>query len=356
MSKILCLIDGLESGGAERQMLNLAVGLKKNGHEIKLMTFYDTIFYLKELDNAGISVLYNALSKYKCLRFFILWWVIRTFNPAMVVVYKDGACMVACVTRIFKTFHLVVSERNTTQLLSWKTRLKFLLYRRADWIVPNSFSQAAYIKEHYPNLYRKIKVITNVVDVTRFKPTYGRQSVKTPHIVTVAKFMRQKNYLAFCEAIKIIADKGIKVHFDWYGSFKFDKDYFDEVQERIGVLGIKDYITIYEPTFDVELVYQQSYAFCLPSIYEGFPNALCEAMSCGLPVACSNVCDNSIIMKDKKNGFIFDPHDVRDIADKLQCLVSISDEERELMSIANRERILNLCSESFFVGKYMDLM
>ena len=51
-------------------------------------------------------------------------------------------------------------------------------------------------------------------------------------------------------------------------------------------------------------------AFCLPSFKEGYPNVIVEAMSCELPVLCSKICENPVIVEDNINGFLFDPHNI----------------------------------------------
>ncbi len=54
----------------------------------------------------------------------------------------------------------------------------------------------------------------------------------------------------------------------------------------------------------------------MPSYFEGLPNAACEAISCGLPLIISDVCDNKILV-DKLNGYLFDPYNPKDIAKKI---------------------------------------
>ena len=93
--------------------------------------------------------------------------------------------------------------------------------------------------------------------------------------------------------------------------------YYDECESEIKHYNLNNEFTIHSACTDIEEKYRNSDVFCLPSIYEGFPNVLCEAMSCGLPVLCSNVCDNPMIVENNKNGLLFNPLDVDDIADKI---------------------------------------
>lgn len=97
-------------------------------------------------------------------------------NFDVVIAYKDGATMIACLCKMMGgNFKLVVSERNTTQSLSKRERLKFFLYRFADIIVPNLHAQGDFISGHYPNLASKVHVITNFTDTNLFKPSESYQ-------------------------------------------------------------------------------------------------------------------------------------------------------------------------------------
>lgn len=96
--------------------------------------------------------------------------------------------------------------------------------------------------------------------------------------------------------------------------------------------------------------------FCLPSLYEGFPNALCEAMSCGLPIVASNICDNPDIVEDGVNGFLFDPLSIVDIADKIELLFKLDNESIIQMRKLNRLKSEDLFSEKKFIEKYINLI
>ena len=74
--KILLLIEDLSSGGAERQMTYLAVGLKKVGCQVRLLTFYDRpIFYRAQLDAASIPVEYLPEERRPWRRVWVIWHI-----------------------------------------------------------------------------------------------------------------------------------------------------------------------------------------------------------------------------------------------------------------------------------------
>lgn len=57
------------------------------------------------------------------------------------------------------------------------------------------------------------------------------------------------------------------------------------------------------PNQSIEVEYRKADVFCLPSLYEGYPNVVAEAMSCGLPILCSNVCENPYIVEEGAMAF-----------------------------------------------------
>jgi glycosyltransferase involved in cell wall biosynthesis len=59
---------------------------------------------------------------------------------------------------------------------------------------------------------------------------------------------------------------------------------------------------------------QRHDALIHPSLYEGLPNAVCEALAAGLPVLISNVCDHPLLVVEGERGFLFDPSDPLSIA------------------------------------------
>lgn len=90
-------------------------------------------------------------------------------------------------------FHLIASERNTTQIISMNERIRFFLYKWVDAIVPNSYAQEKFLLQHYPWMKVKIKTITNFVDLDRFSYV-KRVRHRVPLIVIVASIWESKTH------------------------------------------------------------------------------------------------------------------------------------------------------------------
>jgi glycosyltransferase involved in cell wall biosynthesis len=357
MKKILLLIDSLGSGGAERQMIGLASLLNRD-YDLRLISYWNTNFWEEFLNHNQIKFRSFTDATNAWYKFYRVFQYVRNYKPDTFIVYLNSPTVIACLIRIIfgKKFYLIVSDRNTTQMLNTREHIRFFLYRWADKIVPNSYTQADFIKTHYPNLSKKIVVITNFVDTDYFIPDGTVQNhSKTLNILTVARIAPQKNVLRFIEAIKIVNDRGCTINVKWFGRPN-PESYYSECIAKINEYGLTDVFQFEKPTNDVLKEYQQADVFCLPSIYEGYPNVVCEAMSCGLPILCSNVCDNSMIVDDGKNGFLFNPHLAENMANAIIKYFELSDDDKQKMGICSRTIAETKFSKERFKGEYVKLI
>lgn len=357
MKKILCLIDRLSFGGAERQLIGLAVLLKQKGYAVEMATYHDFDFSTEVLE--ANNILLHRISQ-KGNPFTKLLAVRNLINKQrydVVIAYKSGVTMLACILKMLGgQFRLIVSERNTTQVLTKREKLKFWLYRYADYIVPNCYTQEEFIKEHYPTLTNKTIAITNCTDTDYFSPA-DRAVNQIPVILTTARVAKQKNVLAYLEAVRMVKEKGLNVRFQWYGNVqKGDEEYGHKCEEAVTALDIADVFEFHPATSNILPVYQQCDIFCLPSLYEGFPNALCEAMSCGKPVVCSRVCDNERIVNEGENGLLFDPKRANDVAEKIETMIRMPKDRMEKWGGRSRELAVERSSKETFVNQYMSLI
>lgn len=356
MKKIILFTDCLGAGGAQRQLVGLAIMLKEKNYNVTVATYHNIDFYKKQLDDVGVRNLVIPNGSNKKTRI----WAVRTFlkkeRPDWVIAYQETPSLLACMAKVNGCkFRLIVSERNTTQTVGINERVRFFLYRWADAIVPNSYAQENYLISHYPWMQKKLKTITNFVDLDYFS-FIERKKRKVPEIVIAATIWSSKNTLGFIEAVKKLVDRNSRFHVSWYGKSNIDMDYYNESLQKIQEYGIQDYIELKDKTKQIKNVYHNADLFCLPSFYEGTPNVICEAISTGLPVACSDVCDNYIYVKPGCNGVLFDPNNPNDMANKISQLLYISSLEFEKYQKNSRQIALGKLSKDVFVDAYVKII
>lgn len=351
--KILFFTENIGSGGAERQMVGLAISLKKRGYDVTVLTYLKMEFYKPMLLENGVEYILceKALNKY--LRLFHIWQELRSIKPDTIISFLSAPSKVMCILKPRGT-RLIVSERNTTLSWGWYERVVFWLYRRADMIVANSENETENIKAHKQAVAHKTMAITNFVDTDLFVPVEHSEN-EVPVILCVGRITEQKNVLRFIDAVKMLKDRGQKFVVKWFGNHTY-KDYCAEVYKKVEALGLQDVFLIHEPSSNIREEYQNADIFCLPSIHEGYPNVVCEAMSCELPIACSNVCENPRIVHDGVNGFLFNPNDAGEMADALSRMLAMTPAERKVMGQKNRQQMIENNSIEAFCDKYINII
>jgi glycosyltransferase involved in cell wall biosynthesis len=102
---------------------------------------------------------------------------------------------------------------------------------------------------------------------------------------------------------------------------------------------------------NIDALYSDSDALILPSIYEGVPVVICEAMFSGCPVVATRVADNEMILGyNEERGFLCDPLSPIDICLAIERRGTMSAEGLERMTREARQ----FAEENFLVSKMVD--
>lgn len=355
------LIDSLGSGGAQRQFVYLASALKRAGHDVSVGYYHDERFYFEEVDLAGIErKLLHSRTKLGRIAVVRRW--LRSAACDVVVSFLDSPNLMAELSALpSRSFRLVVSERNTSQLpLGWRDQFRFRLHRLADRVVANSYSQGAILNS--VGLGAISSVIVNSVDLKRFYPSPERKETSgSLRVLTLASYQRHKNpdlIAEYCRGGGFVPG----TRFEWFGnSLRGLPQYrrgnvFEEVRRKVDKAGVSHRVLFNDVESDVVKRYHAADVFCLPSFWEGTPNVICEAMACGLPVLCSNVCDNPRIVKDGVNGFLFDPASGESFAAAVRRIVEIGSEGRRAIGDRNAEYARREFSSEVFFSKWFRVL
>jgi len=187
-----------------------------------------------------------------------------------------------------------------------------------------------------------------------------RNSNNIINFLGIGKYSHQKNIINLIKALDIVRNDqpNIKIKLDWYGD-NFTKNitnlHLNKVNSLIHELKLEKIICLNPTTHNILQKYQASSALILPSYSEGLPNAACEAISCGLPLIISDVCDNKILV-DKLNGYLFDPYNPKDIAEKIISFCKKNNEEKNIMSKNRRIRAENLFDENNYINNHLKII
>lgn len=197
----------------------------------------------------------------------------------------------------------------------------FLIRKNATGILSNS--QAAFEnfhKKYYRNDPR-YKVIPNGSDAVKFdislsgKEAAGKLGITENAFIIghVGRFDPAKNHnTIFKVAAKVIAENP-NVLFLFCGK---DTD-SDAFKAKLNESGIIDNCITLGLRNDLEVVYKAMNVFYFPSVTEGQPNALIEAMLSGLPVITANIASISEALPENHQHMVFNPLEVNSVADLL---------------------------------------
>lgn len=318
MKRILCVIDSLGSGGAQRQMAELTKLLHDKGYVVRVVfwVYYPQDHFLQdELTQHGVDWECQKSMQKSLTRIFKIRKAINEFHPDVVISYYTAASQLLCIDNLLRKrrYNLIVSERTITREASLKSTIKHQMYRMVNYIVPNSTTETTYIKQHYPFLSKKVFTINNFVDETKFYPIEKSVSgYEQTNALFVGRYNAAKNIPSLLRALGMVAKSGLIFHVDFYG-----RDIAEHCNELVAELNLEEYVSFRGQSRTIEDVYRSHNLFIIDSRWEGFPNVLCEAMCCGLPVIGSRVSDIPYIMEDRGNGFLVNPLDEEDVAQKI---------------------------------------
>lgn len=364
--KIALVIDSLNSGGAQRQMAMLALLLKKAQHDVTLFRYRQRDFFLPLLEGANIEIVDAAAGRFS--RIWDMRRKVRGFQPKVAIAFLPTPNLLLELAGIPKrNFGVIVSERNSRiGKISLRDRLSLNLHRLADALVTNSHDTAKVIEGVAPRIERKTHVITNCVDLEKFKPRTNSIVSGVFEFSVLARFHKNKNALGMADAVRIVTDrlpKGTDFVVNWYGN-NFYRDgqptdlsqNYDEVTKRIRELNIENRLVLHPPSEDVASIYQKSSAIILPSFVEGCSNVICEALACGRPVLTSNVCDNPLWVRHGENGLLFDPYDPNSIAESILEFMKLAPAAQDKMGQNGRAHAERELSNEVFLARYLNVI
>lgn len=359
--KVLCFIDSLGSGGAQRQIATLAVGLKKRGHQVRFLVYHPHDHFLPLLQAAEIPwQVIPPCSHWQ--RALAVRRILRHGWQDAVLAFLEGPCFYAELARIPpQGWGLVAGERTADpQMKVGAGRRHRQLHRLADVIVCNSHTNRLMLETEFPFLRGKLSTVYNLADLQLFRPSLstpanaGSSSVKALRIVVAASYFDYKNMLGVARALLCLKrnQSHARVVVDWFGAVSTDPAPFNNVQRFAAENGLGESLRLRQATRDIVGEFSRADAVGLFSFFEGLPNVVCEGMACGKPILLSNVCDAGSLVRDGKNGFMCDPSSPESMANAIERLAALGDQERRRMGLESRRMAEKLFAENTVTERY----
>ena len=354
--KILLVTGSLNQGGAEYQLLSLALLLQTRGHNIEVLALTDYNYFLPFILEKKIkySCVSNEGSNFNRLTRAIEQ--INNKNPDLVISYIKKVSQVAILARVSSGFKykLITSER-TSLIKPWHDLFYFNLSLLANKLTVNSISKYEYLKKRFPLLKKRTIFIPNIIDIKKFAALKRSESKDGDiRISYVGRISPEKNIVNLIKAIRLVLNKGFNVSLSLYGEAN-NKNYLNEINHQIEELMLANNVIFHGPTKDVIQAYEKTDLLCLVSVFEGFSNVLSEALSCGIPVIASNIAENRYLIDDTINGFLVEPSDSQSIANGIERFVDLNQFEIKNISDNNKKKAMEIFDEDHIYTVYKKL-
>jgi glycosyltransferase involved in cell wall biosynthesis len=341
--KILCFIDHFGSGGAQRQMVELACGLKQRGNTIEMFIYFPQYdFFRLRIEECQIPV--HEYRKGKGFSFGVLSKLSSLMQHGgfdVVLSYLGNSNVYAELAKVISGGpKLVVSERSSH--LSDKSKvgayLRRAIHQLANQVVVNSNSHADWLMNKYGWLRGKVHCIYNGYDIESFgsvQPVPRAQS--SLRCLVIGRVGPEKNAINLIKALVLFKQQhGYLPTISWAG--RRDSSYSGQLYcEQIDQLlksnpEIAKHWSWLGERSDIPDLLRKCDVLIHPSLYEGLPNVVCEALIAGRPVLISNVCDHPLLIANSKSGFLFDPYDPQSIADAIANFDKLNPEVLQRLS------------------------
>lgn len=339
-TRVALVIGSLDPGGAERVMALLANHWATNGQPVVLVTFgtpRDPDFFgvHEEVERVYLDVfriVRNPIKGFNTLRqIVVLRRALKRAAPDTVISFIVKTNLLTLLATRGLGFPVIVSDRLDPRAhplsLAWRI-LRRLLYPRATHVVAQTQTALSF----YPDRIRhRGRVIPNPIPEPPSRGPAGGPQVTGPRIVALGRLHPQKGFDLLLRAFNEVLPR----HPDWSLEIWGEGPERSALEGLVHDLSLKSSVRLPGLTTAPYDVLRSADLFVLSSRREGFPNALCEAMACGLPVV-SFDCPSGPreIIRDGIDGLLVPPEDAQELARAMDRLMSDPEQRGWLASRA----------------------
>lgn len=356
MNHIALLVPTLNRiGGAERQVVALAKGLKARGWRITLILLSGTADEFGEpLRAAGIAFL--SLEMRKGLAdprgWFRLNAWIRRERPDLLHAHLPHATWLARWSRLAAPVRVVLDTIHTAGTGTHGRRLG---YRWSNWLTNKttavSHGAAQTWLETRMVTDERLEIVPNGIDTETWKPDPAARTTLRAELglndeflwLAAGRLEQVKNFSLLLRVISalppharlVIAGSGSQAEALW---------------SQARALGIEGRIRFLGYQSDLLRWMQAADGFALSSLWEGLPMSLLEAGACGLPCVSTAVAGATEIVLDQQTGFLVPPADEETLRQAMLRLMEMSPASRQAMGQAARQSI----AERYSIGSVLN--
>lgn len=342
----ICIISpSLKIGGIERALVVLANYFSEQGIRVSFISclkghqFYklnDAVKLIEPTFTRKKGVIDAALFYPRLVRF--IRKQVRKNRPGVVLAFGDWFSPLVLLALYGTKYPVYISDR-TSPDYKFKFPIPLLkkwLYPRSAGFIAQTKRSADYKRKQFGEKLN-IRIIPNALKEVRLYPEIRREKI----ILYVGRFAWQKGPDRLIRAFAQIKRKdGWQLHMAGSGPL------LEPMKQIVKELHIEGSVNFLGKVEDVDRLFAQSSIYVLPSVLEGFPNSLCEAMAAGLPVLCFDSIPHEEILQHEVDGLVIKANDIDELFEALEQLIHDEEKRKKLglqaQSIKDRLSVDNI--------------
>lgn len=340
--RVVYYMESSDFGGAEQVLYNLLSELDRSSWEPVLVYQQHSgiASFVDRIGDLGISTVpvsaIEGLGDISGINRLV--GTLKQLRPAVfhAQLVSNLKCTAGIICARLAGIKAVVATQHSYQKFRarriYKVYIRFIYQRLVSMLVDRyisvSRSQAEQLKKAIPQ--GKVSVVHNAVRTEDFASCARSEAIqgdRKPAVLTVARLDRLKGIGYLIEAAALVPD-----------AFFFlagDGPERANLEERARELDIADRIIFLGRRNDIPALLHSCDIFVLPSLLEGLPLSVMEAMSASKPVIGTNIDGINDLITDRENGLLVPPGDPRALADAINLILS---DERLAQRIAASAR------------------
>jgi glycosyltransferase involved in cell wall biosynthesis len=370
--RILLVCDGKFPGygGSELQVRVLGKAFLAAGHDVNVVSLLVNPQSVGEFDNVdGIPVqriVYPKIKKISSLIACVKYGLFLLKNAKKYdAIHVHMVGKLAVVTGILKPFlkaKLAAKISGAWEFhngildptIQKKLSIRFMNYfiKRFDYMQSiSNYTQTMLLKAHYDK--NKIFAIPNAVEISRFEKQAINIEKTEVKIVFAGRLQKVKALDTLINAIKIIISNNsnkydIKLLIAGRGALQ------PVLQNQINKLELNNHIKLLGLVKNIPKFFSEADIYIQPSLQEGMPNSVIEAMATGLPIVATNISGSQDLVTNNENGFLVTAGNSNEIAKALLKLIN-NHELRANMGVKSRKIVEQEYQVSVIISQLINI-
>jgi glycosyltransferase involved in cell wall biosynthesis len=359
---ILQLRSSLGFFGAEKVIYELTKGLQDQNHPTAIGIIQNahpnSLKFAQSLKHENIPfVVFKNKNPFSLKTLFLMAAFIREKKIKILHTHGYKATFYAFVLKKFIDVKLIATchpwtETKYNKKAQFYTKLDKYLLRGFDAVV--AVSSLIY-NEIQQLPFKKRYLVCNGISSRKTQNNYSLRtelglSAHTFLLGTVGRLVPEKGYDVFIEALSKVIIAHPNIHIVFVG----DGEQKGQLLEMIVARKLESYITFLGFRDDIDSILQSLDIFVLPSLSEGVPMALLEALQAGVPCIATKVGDVPDMIIDKETGILVGPGMVKELSDAIQKLLQYKT-ERDKYAIMGPLRVKEKFSTNKMTEQYIEI-